>query len=144
LGGALLLLPRTAHASLGSDASSVRVDVERLRAADRLVEASDHTVHEMRLPGGTVVREYVSRSGVVFGVTWKGPFRPDLSQLMGAYFQPFTTAVEASRRTRLGRGPLDVRVPGLITQMSGHARSFHGRAYLPGLVPQGFSVDEMV
>jgi len=98
----------------------------------------------MRLPGGTVVREYVSRGGVVFGVTWTGPFRPDLSQLMGTYFEPFETAARAARSPLTRRGPLDVRMPELVVQMSGHARAFHGRAYVPVLVPGGFPLEEMV
>jgi hypothetical protein len=144
LASALLVLPSTASASLGSDASSVELDAVEMRASDRLVEATDHVVHEMRLPGGTLVRQYVSVDGRVFGVTWRGPFRPDLSRLMGSHFAPFAAAAQAARASRTRRGPLDVRAQGLVVQMSGRTHAFHGRAYLPDLVPKGFPLEEMV
>lgn len=102
-----------------------------------------YTVHEIRLPGGTRVREYVSVGGTVFGLAWQGPFRPDLQQLLGPYFDQFQKAAQVAKSKRAGRGPLLVDTPGLVVHMGGHPRAFVGRAYVPGLLPSDFSVDEI-
>ena len=104
---------------------------------------ADHTVHEIRLPGGTRVREYVSVGGTVFGLAWQGPFRPDLQQLLGRYFDQFQQAAQVAKSQRAGRGPLLVDTPGLVVHMGGHPRAFVGRAYVPDLLPSNFSVDEI-
>jgi hypothetical protein len=33
--------------------------------------------------------------------------------------------------------------PGLVIHMSGHQRTFYGRAYIPDRVPQGLSTDDI-
>src|SRR4051812_5246505 len=38
------------------------------------------------LASGTRVVEYVNREGVVFAVSWTGPFLPDLRELLGRHF----------------------------------------------------------
>jgi hypothetical protein len=79
-----------AHASLGGDSASVEADRLHMKVkhAARLIPSSidSYTVHEITLPTGTLVRQYVSSAGVVFAVTWSGPFMPDLRQLMGPHF----------------------------------------------------------
>src|ERR1700684_555487 len=95
----LCLLPLQAGATLGGDASTTQADQARLKASLRITPGEKFAVHEMTLPTGTVVREYVSPQGQVFAVSWKGPFKPDLRQLMGDYFDRY---VQASPNTRGG------------------------------------------
>jgi hypothetical protein len=102
-----------------------------------------HTVHEIRVPGGTRVREYVSAGGTVFGIAWQGPFRPDLQQLLGPYFDEFQRAAQIAKNKRAGRGPLLIDSPELVVHMGGHPRAFVGRAYVPSLLPADFSADEI-
>jgi hypothetical protein len=101
----------------------------------QIVRRDSHVVHEMRSAAGTTVREYVTTSGTVFAVAWEGPWLPDLRQLLGSRFDRFQSLVRA--RTRRTRGLVTVNDPDLVVQMSGHPRSFVGRAYLPALMPQG-------
>lgn len=140
---ALLAAPRAASASLGGDVSSVTVDWSRLNGVDQVVAGPGGHVHEIRLPGGTIVREYLSAAGVVFAVTWRGPFRPNLRQLLGGYFDAFEQEAQAARSRRRGRGPLVVRRPELVVEMGGHVRDFFGRAIALSLVPQAASVAEI-
>jgi len=143
LGASLLLLARTGGASLGGDSASVEVDRAWAKGETRILVTGTHTVHEIYLPEGTLVSEYVSPAGVVFGVTWRGPFRPDIRQLLGAYFEEFREAAEASKRSHAGRGPLVVNHPNLVVEMTGHPRAFFGRAYVRSLLPQGFALDDI-
>lgn len=129
----------SAWATLGRDAASIKDDGAHMKAALR-VKPNDNlfTVHELTMPTGTVVREYVSPAGKVFGVAWRGPYLPDFRQLLGDYFAP---VMQTPRNQRQGRGPLEVRQPNVIFQSGGHMRSFFGRAYVPGMLPKGVSAD---
>jgi len=140
---ALFAFPLAASAALGGDAPSVRADQARLRAALKTTQTGKYTLQELKAPSGTVVREYVSSAGKVFAVAWRGPFLPDLHQLLGASFQPFTQAAHAKRERRPGHGPVVVRQSGLVVLSAGHPRDYFGRAYLPDLLPQGFTAEEI-
>src|SRR5215471_20618049 len=89
----LSLCARSGWASLGRDAGSVEQDQVHMKAALRLAHSElAYAVHELKTPTGTVVREYVSPAGKVFGVAWQGPFLPDFRQLLGDYFEPVMQA----------------------------------------------------
>jgi hypothetical protein len=143
LSAALLVLPRSAFGSLGGDVSSVKADLTRMNGTEHVVVASTYTVHEMHLQGGTLVREYLSADGTVFGVTWRGPFRPNLQQLLGGYFDEFQQATQDAKSRRAGRGPLTIGGPNIVGHMGGRSRAFFGRAYVPKLMPAGGSVADI-
>ncbi|MGA7740816.1 MAG: DUF2844 domain-containing protein [Polyangia bacterium] len=136
---ALLLCSSPARAALGGDASSIGTGQTHLLATARIERAATHTMHELQAATGTKVREYADNDGKVFGVSWQGPFRPNLRQLLGSYYETYLKAA----KTRVGRGPVNIQAPGLVIQMSGHQRAFYGRAYLVDRVPQGLSTDEI-
>jgi hypothetical protein len=123
-------------AALGGSVSSVDADRVKMQAALLRIQARNaYTLHEIQSAAGTTVREYVSSSGDVFGVAWNGPAMPDLSQVLGAYFPAFQRAVQQQRQTRRGRGPLTIDDGELVVQVTGHMRSFSGRAYVKRLMP---------
>ncbi len=132
---------RVATASLGDDVTSVEADRVHMKAAAIATSRSAlYTVHEMQAAGGTTVREFASADGIVFAVTWKGPFKPDLRQALGRYFQAYQDAPRAKRQ---GHSHDVVEQPGLIVHSSGRMRAFVGIAYVPQLVPAGVSVDQL-
>jgi len=137
--GVLLLgAASVASATLGGDASSVDADRVRLLGALRgITRTNDVAVHEMQSAAGTVLREYVTSTGTVFGVAWQGPWMPDLRQILGTYFEPYQAAVGATRKARGRRGPIVIDTPDLVMRVSGHQRAFSGTAYIPKLLPQG-------
>ena len=135
----LLLGAAPARAALGGNAESVAADQTHLRATRRILQASRHTMHELELSTGTKVREYLDQGGKVFAVAWQGPFRPNLRLLLGEHYETFLAAAGP----RLARGPVNIRLPGLIIHMSGHQRAWYGRAYLADQLPQGLSADEI-
>jgi len=130
-----------AFAVLGGDESSVAADMAQLKATEKVTPSDAFAVHEIKTPDGELVREYVSPAGRVFGVAWQGRSIPDLQQLLGAYFQQYSAAAQAARAGHPGRRPLNVQLPGLVVQNSGHMRAFFGRAYDPTLLPKGASAD---
>jgi len=141
LGLACLALSPLAHAVLGGAAATVETDKARMFASGTVQPGAQYTVHEMTLPRGTVVREFVNPAGVVFGVAWDGPAMPDLRQLLGDHLPEAASGVQAVRRARGGIGPVSSSSDTLVIQSGGHMGNFRGRAYLPQALPAGVSPD---
>ena len=138
LGGmicAILALPANLGASLGGDYASVESDRAQMQASLRSTSKDAYQIHELQAPGGVAVREYVSAAGNVFGVAWKGPTPPNLSQILGSYYNQYLDAVKQEQAKRHGHGPVNVELPGLVVQVAGRPRAFIGRAYVPQMIP---------
>lgn len=136
-------VPVLAFATLGGSLDSVQADRAHFKANIRITEGSVYTVHEFTTPSNVVVREYISPGGRVFGVSWRGPFIPDMQQLLGSYFQQYVMAAKAERERHVGRSPLNIQLPGLVVQTGGHMGAYFGRAYDPELLPAGASPDDI-
>jgi len=136
---AFAMLPASTFASLGGNVGTVEADRVQMKAAQlRIIRTSAYSFHELQSPAGVTVREYYGTDGTVFGVAWQGPWHPDMRQLLGQYFDQFQRANDARRAAgRRARGVLVVNDGSLVVQITGHARSFSGFAYAPGLLPQG-------
>jgi Protein of unknown function (DUF2844) len=128
-----LAWPAAAYAELGGNVATIETDQQHMKGTRRITTTADYSVHEIQAESGTTVREFVSPQGTVFGVAWQGPWKPDMRQLLGAYFDQF---VQASQNKRPRRGAVSVREPGLVVESGGHMRSFTGRAYLPQMMPE--------
>ena len=135
----LLASSYSAYATLGGDVASVRADQQQLKASLRTIAVGRYTLFEIQTASGTVVREYASASGTVFAVTWEGPSLPDLRQILGGYF----SQVEASSNETAATGPRVIDRPDLIFYSGGRVRAFHGKAAVPGLIPQGVSLEDI-
>ena len=132
-----------ALAELGGDMTTVAADQQQMQGTKRSVHrAESYAAHEYEAQSGTVVREYVSPGGKVFGVAWQGPRIPDLRQLLGAYYDQYESAASAARNVR-HRGPLLIQEPGLVVQSGGHMRAYSGWAYAPDLLPAGVRAEEI-
>ncbi len=129
-----------AAATLGEDVTSVRADRTQMDATLQITSAGKFAVHEIQLPSGTTVREYVSPAGMVFAVSWQGPSLPDLQQVLGRYFEQYT---EAARAQGAVPGPRVTQQPGLVVQTGGHMRAYFGRAYVPQMLPRGVLAEEI-
>jgi hypothetical protein len=89
------------------------------------------------LNSGTVVREFAVSSGKVFAVTWQGPVKPDLSQLLGPHFNRL---VAAGPSPHSDHRSLRLQAPDIVIESGGRMRAFAGRAYLPALVPDSVNL----
>jgi hypothetical protein len=126
-------------AALGGDLSSIQADQAHMRAQRRVIQNAAYTVHEMQAESTTIVREFVSPQGKVFGISWQGPTRPDLQQMLGTYYSEFA----AARPTRRVHGPVTIRTPNLVIESGGHMRALTGRAYVPTMVPTDVRLEDI-
>ncbi len=140
-----------AFAALGQapSAAPVLATASSVPGARRLAAASAprsdlYTVHETVLETGTSVLEYASASGVVFAVVWRGPVLPDLSALLGNYFDTFKTETDQARALGKRGSPASVLRDTLVLRSSGRMRNFSGYAYAPGLIPAGVNIKDVL
>ena len=134
-----ILTSVSCFAALGGDVTTVEADQAHLRAQRRVTQTNAYSVHEMQAETGTMVREFVSQDGKVFGVSWQGPSRPDLQQLLGPYYDEY----RRSAPTRRSFHPVTIQTPNVVVQFGGHPRALTGRAYVPVMVPEGVRVEEI-
>ena len=133
-----------AMAALGGDLNSVQEDTAHMKATVKVQQKQAYAVHEITTKdNATIVREYVSADGRVFGVAWQGLFMPDLSQLLGSYLQQYSAGVEQEHAKGPGRRPLIINQPGLVVESSGRMRAYYGRAYVPDMLPEGVQAQEV-
>jgi len=134
-----------AKAGLGETVASVQADRVSMKGQLRARSEAGYSVQEITAANGTIVREYVSPSGVIFAVSWSGPAMPNLQQTLGSYFAKYQTAVKAQRTSaaRSGHHHLQIRTPSLVVHSGGHMRQYFGLAYVPALLPQNVSVSDL-
>jgi len=128
-----------AWGALGQARDSVKADAQTLKGSVTIKDMPGYSVHQITRPDGAVLREYVSQDDRIFAVVWQGPTMPNLPQLLGSTYPTFQQATQGTNR----RGPLSVRVPGLVVETSGHPRAFRVRAYLTNLLPEGVTEDAL-
>ena len=102
---------------------------------------SNYVRRDTTLATGTHVREYVSDSGIVFAVTWDGPFLPNLKALLGKHFD--TMRAESAKKPGAGRSHLAMDSPEIVINSGGHMRAYEGSAWIPAEFPSGFTADDM-
>ncbi len=138
----LFAAAQQAQATLGESFDSISSDEKVLSAVQRSATVRNgYTVHEID-SAPTVVREYVSTSGVVFGIAWQGLVHPDLTQLLGSYTSEYQEALLQTPRIK-GIRRQQVKTSDIVVEKWGHMRNLQGRAYVPSLIPPGVSVDEI-
>jgi Protein of unknown function (DUF2844) len=138
--------PQKARAALGESVDSIESDrkivsAERVTSKVTSTAYANYTVYELNYDG-TSVREYVSTSGIVFGIAWNGLIHPDLTPLLGSYAGEYQEALAQTVR-KYGERHLQVKAARVIVQKWGHMRNLQGRAYAPELIPAGVTVDEI-
>ena len=135
----LLTLSSTpAWAALGENVSSVELDAHALGGQHLTIAKAGFELHQINLQDGTVVNEFVSPAGTVFGVSWQGHFVPNLHQLLGTYI----SNLQEGRRTRIApRRAVTIQGDNFVFSSMGHLRSFRGRAYVPGLLPSNLAAE---
>jgi hypothetical protein len=137
-----LFIVQGVQATLGEPVGSIASNKKALSAVRSATQTSSkYTVHEFQSETITV-REYVSPSGIVFGIAWNGLTHPDLTPLLGSYASEHQEALSHIER-QPGRKHIKVETDNLVVEKWGHMRNLQGRAYVPSLIPQEVSVDEI-
>ncbi|HTN44656.1 MAG TPA: DUF2844 domain-containing protein [Nitrospiria bacterium] len=131
------------QAALGESDDSITSDEKALSAVRGAPAVRNgYTVHEIR-SDSTAVREYVSPTGIVFGIAWNGRVHPDLTPLLGSYAGEYHEALRRSPREPGRRPYYAIKTDRVVVEKWGHMRNFQGRAYAPALIPPGVSIDEI-
>jgi len=125
-----------AWAALGDNVASVDSDAQALHAKHVMMARVGYNLHQITTEDGSVVNEFVSLAGTVFGVSWQGHAMPNLPQLLGTY----TAELQQGQRTNVvRRRAVMIQTDNLVFSSVGRLRSFRGRAFVPGLVPANLS-----
>ena len=125
------------HAALGAAPTDFGIAQAGLKARILAFATSNYSVNETTLESGTLVREYVNRNGVVFAVSWKGPFLPDLRALLGKHFDTLTS--ETAKKPKAGHSQVSIARPDVVIVSRGHMRAYAGRAWMESEFPAGFA-----
>ncbi len=139
--GSQLLCAAPARAGLGSDAAQVLADATAMLGVIQSTPGQQYDVQEITAGTGTRVREYLSRSGQVFAVSWVGPVVPDLRQLLGSHYDSYAKGLSALRPGL--RRSVRIASGDLVVESGGHMRAYSGRAYLPAFIPPGVPLSEL-
>ena len=129
-----------AQATLGEDASSIEGNRARLQATVRVQRRAKYAVHELQLPAGSKVRQFVAYKGKVFAISWSGGWRPDLRELMGSHYERYLVAMKGRG---VPRGPVRLELPGMVLVMAGHQRAFFGHIYLTDHLPADTRLEDI-
>jgi hypothetical protein len=133
---------RGARATLGESVDSIEADRRALAAAEVVSTAHEnYTVHQLKYDG-TSVREYVSPSGIVFGIAWNGLVNPNLTPLLGSYAGEYEEALGRTVRKH-GERHLRVESDHVVVEKWGHMRNLKDRAYAPDIIPKGVTINEI-
>jgi hypothetical protein len=137
-----IMTERSASGALGGGIDSISTDRKALSAVHIATTSQGaYTVQEMN-SGAQTIREYVSRSGVVFAVGWNGRSHPDLDALLGGYAGEYRNALKQGARKR-GQRRRQVVSSRVVVETWGHMRNLEGRAYAPALLPAGVALHEI-
>ncbi len=139
----LLAVAGPAFATLGGGTDTVSKDLQALHANHRAKAVKDKYSVEEITADAVTVREYVTLSGVVFGVAWNGYVHPDLLQLLGIYSSEYTEFHNKTAKNP-GKRQQKITTKNIVVEKWGHIRSLKGRAYAPSLIPYGVNADEIL
>jgi hypothetical protein len=100
-----------------------------------------YRVNSVTLDSGTVVREFVSTAtNTVFALTWSGPAKPNLRDILGDSFSRFVASSGSEPGLKVaGTSQRELSAPDVVIRSYGHAGHFQGYAYLPAQFPAGVS-----
>jgi hypothetical protein len=127
-------------AGLGAAPGHWPAQAAAARSSTASTGSASYTVVQRQLDSGTTVREFVDSTGVVFAVSWSGPFLPDLKELLGAHFD---SMVARGRGQGAQRSRLAVQDSTAVIVSEGHMGAFEGRAWVPSRLPSGFDLRGM-
>jgi hypothetical protein len=137
-----LCLVEECWATLGAQVETIEIDRQSVQGNRHLVYHTQFTTHEISY-SGQILREYVANSGVVFAVTWKGITHPDLSLLLGNYYDEISSALDAPVKHG-GARTHRLQSTNVVIEKGGHMRAVQGRAYIPALIPEGVHLEDIL
>ena len=141
LGLAFWIAANPCFAELGTDKTEpIKAELKFKHVQIRNIEGA-YSVQEITLESGTMVKEYINASGKVFGISWIGPFKPDLRLFLG---DPALTRLHLEKTGKvLDHHHANVNSSDLVIISKGMGRSFAGKAFAPQLAPANVGIDQI-
>ena len=135
------LITNPCFAELGTDKTEpIKADLKFKHLQLRNNEGA-YFVQEITLESGTMVKEYLNASGKVFGVSWQGPFKPDLRLFLGDH--ALTRLHFENTGKVLDHHHANVNSRDLVIISKGMGRSFAGKAFVPQIAPENVGIDQI-
>ena len=139
---ALVIAAVPAWAVLGGGMADVQTDQARMHATRASASAAPGvSVHDLRLPDGSSIRQFVNARGVVFAVAWSTRMKPDFAQLLGRYAADFDAGAEPALRQPGLKRSVAVDHGDLVLHSGGRPGAFVGKAWLKSQRPTDVSAD---
>ncbi|GGP26260.1 DUF2844 domain-containing protein [Silvimonas amylolytica] len=144
-GVVLMAVPCFAHAVLGGAPTTTSSAQTALKASVKAAQSSTSSstafsVNTLQTSLGTTINEYVGTDGKVFAVSWSGPQMPDLRVLLGTYFPQLS---DNATTHHAGHTSSLVNTSDLVVQSGGKPLAYHGRAWVPAMLPSGVTTDQI-
>jgi len=138
-----MLVSQGAQAALGDHEQQItNNDAVKLKSASHnVVKTALYSVHTMSTPVATI-REYVDNSGNVFAVSWQGIKRPDLSVLLGSFYEEYNN-IDSRRSRMITRQPVSVQTSKIMVRKGGHMRNITGVAIISDQLPSGVKEEDL-
>jgi hypothetical protein len=139
----LIFLAGSVQAGIGEPESSIDRERVQLRATRSMRTTVLYKVHELRSPNGIRALEYVSPTGVVFGVRWSATSKPDLSYFLGTSNPTYLSAAkDFARRPGIQR-QFRHDNSDLVVASTSHLNVYTGYAYRRSLLPSNVTAQEL-
>jgi len=129
----LLSLPIFAKAELGGNLAGITQEQKTFGSSLTYSPQSNYTIYIQSISPDLVIKEYVSSSGNIFGVAWKGSTLPNFQILLGNYYSNYLSAQQQNPRS------VFLQDNNLVIESSGVMGGYIGRAFLPKQVPTGLA-----
>jgi Protein of unknown function (DUF2844) len=129
----VLGFPILAQAELGGNLASITQEQKTFGSTLTTSPQSNYTIYIQNISPDLVIKEYVSNSGNIFGVAWKGSTLPNFQIILGNYYSNYLSAQQQNPRS------VFVRDDNLVLESGGMMGGYIGRAYLPKQLPEGMT-----
>ena len=129
----VLGLPMFAQAELGGNLASIMQEQKFFGSTLTISPQSNYTIYIQNISPDLVIKEYVSNSGNIFGVAWKGSTLPNFQILLGSYYSNYLSAQQQNPRSVFSQDN------NLVIESGGVMGGYIGRAYLPKQLPTGLA-----
>ena len=130
-------------ATLGEKIDSVDAVAKKFGGARQAArQQPNFSIHEVTNPNLTL-REYANKEGIIFAVAWDGLNHPDLSSILGSYFEDFSQGLANQSKNRSRASHSEVSGEKITVIKWGHMRSAHGKAFIKSLLPSGVTAEDI-
>jgi hypothetical protein len=129
----LLACPIFAQAELGGNLASITQEEKIFGSSLTSSPQANYIIYTQSISPDLVIKQYMSNSGNIFGVSWRGSTLPNYEVLLGNYYSNYLSAHQRNPRS------VFLRDANLVLESGGMMGGYIGRAYLPKQLPVGMT-----